>query len=265
MQTEPLSPFSCPRRVTRVIALALAALAGGCGDATPAGGTSTTGSAPDPAQAASAPAPSSVARRMPTLTVDNLGPYLDGQRIDMKAPDGPERLKKVVAGLPFDGKEVTLITLKKSKTRDVLAVVRELGASPAPSVRIKTDARNDLPVELLVIPSNKLTATPPACSVVATLGDDFHTRVWSVGGGLAKMQKKGMVGPDYSMTADAAKKDVTKCTSDVALFSGDLDTEWELTFNLGGAVWANANHEGKLKTLVLVVDPPVAGRPVKLP
>lgn len=202
---------------------------------------------------------------MPPVTVDNLGPYIDGQRADLKTPDGLARLKKSIAGLPLDGKEVTLVTLKKSKTGDVLAVVRELGAAGVPTVRIKTDARNDLPTELVVVPSNKLAAAPPSCSVTAHLGEDFATRVWSVGGGLAKMHKKGMVGPDYSMTSDAAKKDVAKCKSDVALFSGEPDVDWELTFNLGGAVWANANPEGKLKTLVLVVDPPVAGRPVKVP
>jgi hypothetical protein len=240
----------------------------GCGD--PA---TTPGSASSSAAASAAPsgdAPRTPARKdgprqMPTLTVDNLGPYIDGQRADLKTPEGPERLKKIVAGLPLDGKEVTLVTLKKSKTGDVLAVLRELGAAGVPTVKIKTDGRNDLPQELVVVPSNKLAASPAGCSVVASLSEDLHTRVWSVAGGLAKMQKKGFAGPDYTLTADAAKKDVTKCGSDVALFSGEPAVDWELTFNLGGALWAQANPDTKLKTLVAVVDPPVAGRPVKVP
>ncbi len=208
---------------------------------------------------------------MPTLTVDNLGPYLDGQRAELKTPEGPERLKKIVAGLPLengkplDGKEVTLVTLKKARTGDVLAVLRELGAVGVTSVRIKTDGRNDLPQELVIAPSNKLSAAPAACSVVASVSEDLHTRVWSVGGGLAKMQKKGFAGPDYTLTADAAKKDVAKCASEVALFSGEPGVDWDLTFNLGGALWAQANPDTKLRTLVVVVEPPVAGRPVKVP
>jgi len=202
---------------------------------------------------------------MPTLTVDNLGPYLDGQRADLASADGPKKLTDIVKGLPIDGKEVTLVTLKKAKTRDVLAVVRELGAAGAPTVKIKTDGRNDLPQELVVTPSNKLPATPSACSVVTTVGEDLSTRVWSVKGGTAKLQKKGFAGPDFTLTADAAKKDIDRCASDTALFSGDEKVDWELTFNLGGALVSFADPGKKLKTIALVVDPPVAGRPVKVP
>ena len=50
---------------------------------------------------------------------------------------------------------------------------------------------------------------------------------------------------------------------DEDLFFAKVD--WELTFNLGGALSSLADPGKKLKTLVLVVDPPVAGRPVKVP
>jgi hypothetical protein len=255
--------ISSHRLARGLAAAASLALSAGCGDGSP-GAASASATAAPTAAPTTAPTPKGP-RPMPPLTVDNLGPYIDGQRADLKTPEGAERLAKIVAGLPLDGKEVTLVTLKKATTGDVLAVVRELGAAGVPTVRIKTDARNDLPTELVVTPSNRLASPPPPCSVTATLGDDFATRVWSVSGGLAKMHKKGMVGPDYSMTADAAKKDVARCSSNVALFSGEPKMDWGLTFNLGGALWANANPEGKLKTLVLLVEPPVAGRPVKVP
>ena len=114
-------------------------------------------------------------------------------------------------------------------------------------------------------PSNKLPATPAACSVVTTLGEDLSTRVWSVKGGTAKLQKKGFAGPDFTLTADAAKKDIDHCASDTGLFSGDEKVDWELTFNLGGALSSLADPGKKLKTLVLIVESPVAGRPVKVP
>jgi hypothetical protein len=86
-----------------------------------------------------------------------------------------------------------------------------------------------------------------------------------VKGGTAKLQKKGFAGPDYTLTADAAKKDVDHCASDTALFSGEEKVDWELAFNLGGALTALADPGKKLKTLVLLVEPPVAGRAVKVP
>ena len=51
--------------------------------------------------------------------------------------------------------------------------------------------------------------------------------------------------------------------------SGYLQDQWrpntQLTFNLGGALSALADPDKKIKTLVLSVEPPVAGRPVKVP
>lgn len=256
------------KKIAAVLALLLAIPA--CGDG---GAPKPSASAVPPREAAPAGSGDAEDKRsvtpkpkgMPAVTVDNLGPYIDGQRADLTSQEGPKKLTEIVKGLPIEGKEVTLVTLKKAKTRDVLAVVRELGAAGAPTVRIRTDGRNDLPQELVVTPSNKLAATPAACSVVTSLGEDLSTRVWSVKGGTAKLQKKGFAGPDYTLTADAAKKDVEHCASDIGLFSGEEKVDWELTFNLGGALSALADPGKKLKMLVLVVEPPVAGRPVKVP
>jgi hypothetical protein len=257
---------SCPTwRRAHLLAIALGAsapLTTGCGDGATATGSAAAASVAPTAEAAPT---ASAPRKMPVLTVDSLGPHLDGQRADMKNPDGPAGLKKIVAGLPIDGTQVTLVTLKKSKTRDVLAVVSELGAAGVPTVLIKTDGRNDLPQELVVVPSTKVTEAPPACSVVGTLGDDLQTRVWSLKGGTAKLSKKGFAGPDFSLTGGAAKRDIERCTSDTVLFSGDPTVDWELTFNLGGTLVSLGDPEKKIKTIILLGEAPVAGRPVKVP
>jgi len=264
----PAAPMNQPNGLRALASLlASSLLLGACGDSSSTAkpdGSAAPSSTPAASNGAK-PAEPTKPKGMPAVTVDNLGPYIDGQRPDLGTPEGPKKLTDIVKGLPIDGKEVTLVVLKKSKTRDVLAVVRELGAAGAPTVRIKTDGRNDLPQELVVTPSNKLSATPPACSVVTTLGEDLSTRVWSVKGGTAKLQKKGFAGPDYTLTADAAKKDIDHCASDTGLFSGDEKVDWELTFNLGGALSSLADPGKKLKNLVLVVDSPVAGRPLKVP
>jgi hypothetical protein len=202
---------------------------------------------------------------MPPITVDNLGPYIDGKRAELATPEGPKRLKEIVAGLPLvPSEEVVLVTLKKAKTKDVAAVIQELGAAGATKIRVKTNARDDMPQELVVVPSVKAKGLAP-CSVVALIGEDLQTRVWAIKGGTAKLSKKGFAGPDYTLTAVAAKKDIAACASDTALFSGEPAVEWELTFNLGGALLSQADVDKKLKVLVYLEEPPVGGRPVKLP
>lgn len=200
---------------------------------------------------------------MPSLTVDELGPYLNGQRPKMSDPDGPAKLKSIVAGLPIKGKGVTLAILKKAKTTDVVAVVNELGAAGAPTVTIKVgDTRKDLPSELVVTPRNQYTETPPACAVVGIITAKLETDIWAVQGGTAKKHVKGMAGPDLSNAGESLQKDLKKCDAKVAFFTADDTHEWAVTHLIGGAIKVN-DTEKKIEKLVLLDEVPVPGRPVK--
>ncbi|NUO49298.1 MAG: biopolymer transporter ExbD [Polyangiaceae bacterium] len=200
---------------------------------------------------------------MPPVTVDDLGPFINGQRANLKEQDGPAKLKKVIGDLPIKGKEVPLVILKKAKIPDVLAVVKELGAAGAPSVKIKVgEGRGDLPKEFSVVPQAKLADKPPACAVVAMVSKNLATDVWAITGGTGKRHVKGFAGPDLSNTGETLKKAIKKCDSKVAFFSADESLDWELAHMIGGAILAN-DEEKKLTTLVLLDEAPVPGRPVK--
>ena len=197
-------------------------------------------------------------KTMPELVVDNMGPYLAGRRIDLAAANGKDKLTGVVKELPIDGKPQTLLVDKKAKTSWVAATVTALGAAGAPKVTIKTDGRDDLPKTIEVTPESRLT-TVPACSVAATVLKDMSTAVWPAKGGLGKRHRKGLAGPDLSLTGDAIEKDIAACDSKIAFFSGEDEVGWELAYNVAGTL-VNADKTKKIDTLVLPSETPVAGR-----
>jgi biopolymer transport protein ExbD len=241
-------------------ALALAA----CGDGAK---TTASASAASTAQATSTSATKSSAAtsdEMPPVTVDDMGPYINGERAKLKEAGGPEKLARVVQALPIKGKEVTLVVLKNARAPDVVAVVRELGKAGAPTVRIKHETRPDLPKELVVVPQSQLKEAAPGCSIVAMITAKLETDVWNIGGGsTGKKHVKGFAGPDLSNAGETLQRDLKKCDSKIAFFSADESLEWEVAHMIGGAIMVN-DTEKKIGKLVLLDEVPVAGRPVKL-
>lgn len=248
-------PFAIRARPLAVPLLAFGALFAACDDP-PKPVASATASG-----AVAAPAPPGP-KTMPSLQVDNDGPYLGGTRINLVDPQGPEKLAKVVKELPIDGQTVTLLVEKKAKTSHVAAVVAALGEAGAPKVTIKTDGRDDLPKEITVTPEVRVASTP-ACSVSTMVLKDLSTAIWAVRGGTAKKQRKGMAGPDLSNTGEQITKDLAACDSTISVFSGDESVPWENAFNLAGTM-LKADEKKKLDTLVLPREAPVAGRAVVL-
>lgn len=243
--------------------LAIAALLAACDDGPPkaAGGPSASASATTTA-AAAAPTTPPKPKGMPDLSVDSDGPYLAGSRINLADAQGPEKLTKIVKELPINGQPVTLTVEKKAKTSHVAAVVAALGEAGAPTVKIKTDGRDDLPKEITVTPEVRVAALP-ACTVATMVLKDLSTAIWSVKGGTAKRQRKGMAGPDLSNTGEQITKDLAACDSTMALFSGDESVPWENAFNLAGTT-LKSDEKKKLETLVLPREAPVAGRAVSI-
>lgn len=247
-----------PRALLACLALPLLVA---CSDPPAPAATSASAEAkkppPPPATSSSATAEST-----PQITIDEMGPYIAGERAKMKEPGGPEKLKKVVSGLKLDKMPVEVVAFKKSKFVDVLAVVKELAAAGVTEIKIKGETRNDLPKELLIVPESKLSEAAPPCSVVAMITAKVETDVWAVSGGTAKKHTKGMAGPDLSNAGESLKKDLKKCDSKIAFFSADETLEWEYAQMIGGAILVN-DEEKKIKTLVLLDEVPVPGRPTK--
>lgn len=250
--------FSSLRRCAPVASLTL--LLAACDNAPKpdAASTPATAAASTPAAPAEPPKP----KGMPELLVDSMGPYLGGQRIDLRQKDGAEKLTRVVRELPIEGKPVTLLAEKSAKTSAVAAVVTELGAAGAPKVIIKTDGRDDLPKEITVTPEGRVSKPAP-CAVTTMVLKDFATAVWPFGGGMGKRQRKGLAGPDLSHTGEFLAKDIAACSATMAFFSADDDVPWEMAHNLAGTL-ITSDAKKKIDTLVLLRAAPVAGRPVKL-
>lgn len=220
-----------------------------------------TTAAPSAKPTVKKPAAPAEPKGMPAVTVDSMGPYINGERMKMKEKGGPEKLTRVVGELPIDGKQVDLVVLKKATTPDVVAVVVELGKAGAPTVNIKTEGREGLPKEIVVTPPGKVT-DPEGCSVTVMVLDDLSTAVWPLKGATGRKHRKGFAGPDLSNTAETITKEIEKCSSSVAYFSSDDSIPWQMAFNLAGTL-LQADEEKKVQTLVLLPEAPVAGRKVE--
>lgn len=200
---------------------------------------------------------------MPELVVDDMGPYLGGKRVAMKATDAKDKLDAIVKELPIQGKPVTLIAEKRATTPHVAAVITALGDAGAPAVVVKTSgARGDMPTEITFTPQAKSPPIAP-CTIAVTVMQDFSTAVWPTKGATGKRHRKGFAGPDLSQTGDTLKRDIEACDSSVVIVSAEETVSWEMTFNLAGAVLA-ADEKKKVSALVVPREAPVAGRPVTL-
>ena len=201
-------------------------------------------------------------KTMPELLVDPEGPYLGGRRVDMAAANAKDKMAEIIKDLPINGQAVSLQVEKKAKTPHVAAVVQALGAAGAPKVILKTNGRDDLPKEVVVVPEAKISS-PPACAVAAMVLKDLSTAVWPQKGGLGKRQRKGLAGPDLSHTGETLEKDLAACDATVAFFSSDDEVQWEDAFNLAGTI-VISDKKKRIDALVLTHEAPVAGRPLNL-
>ena len=252
-------------------------LIAGCDDA-PAGGAGsasaaataqppptspTTAAAPSPAGSGSAtaatPAPSGQSE---ALLIDAEGPYLAGNRIDLGAAGGKEKLARVIEGLKIDGKPVTLSVEKKAKIPLVAEVIGALGKAGAPKIIVKTSGRGDLPKEVTFTPESRVS-NPPACTVASMVLKDLSTAVWPMKGGTGKRHRKGFAGPDLTHTQEALEKDLEHCDSTMALVSAEDQVPWEDAFNLAGTV-LKSDTKKRIDTLILLHEAPVAGRAITL-
>jgi hypothetical protein len=252
----------CPTKPVFALLALIAPLHVGCGDDPKPTAASASAAPTSSSTGASAAASKPKADEPLALTVDEQGANLHGKRVVVSEAGGPKKLAAVVAELPVKGRDLDLVVLKKSKSTDVVSVVRELGGAGAKTVKIRSDARNDLPQDLVVTPRAQLGDKPAACSVVAMVTAKLETDVWSVSGGVAKMHKKGFAGPDLSNTGETLQKELERCESNTAFFAVDPSLGWEIAHMIGGAILANDSKK-KIGRLVLLDEAPVPGRPIK--
>jgi len=181
----------------------------------------------------------------------------------MKDPGADQKLKRIVSELGIESRQVEVSVLKKAKLTDVMALVRELGAAGAPTVKISAPARGDLPKEVVVTPQNKLSGKPADCSLVVMISDNFAVDVWNVkGAGAARRHTKGQAGPDVSLAGETMTKELKKCDSKIAFFSSHGSLDWEYAHIMGGAL-VTKDGEKKLESIVLLDEVPTPGKPVE--
>ena len=209
------------------------------------------------------PPPAPTWDKMPDMLVDELGAYIGGRRAsELDKTKGQQTLAEIVKALPIKGEQVSLRVIKKAKMKDVAEVVWALGKAGAPEVLIKTDARDDLPKELVVVPENQLDEVDP-CSLAAMVTDKADTGVWGFSSQGGTRHRKGFAGPDLTNTEETMRKGLKRCESDTAFFSAAYNMPWEHAYSMG-ALFMKADDDKKIKRLVLCGDEPVAGRPIKL-
>ncbi len=201
-------------------------------------------------------------KKMPSITVDNLGAYIGGERAHLdEKKKGLAELKDIVSRLPIGEDPVEIVAQKKTKVSWVATVVFELGEGGATEVTIKTPGRGDLPNEITVVPEKSLDNVP-GCSISVAVNEKLNTGVWAFKGGLGQKHVKGFAGPDITNTSTSVEKRMKTCNSPIAFFGGSFKREWQHVYNLGALLTKVGDKQ--IEKLVLLADEPVAGRAVKL-
>jgi hypothetical protein len=182
----------------------------------------------------------------------------------IQKPEDYEKLHKEVENVrnEFNGKDVTVVASRDTKTEWIVAMLKELDAIGASSLHVRTETRKEFSGELEFLTEQK-AAGRPSCSVVAIVREDRGTAVWRLSGGTASKRTRGFAGPDLAMTGDTLERYYKGCKqSDTLFVSGADGIEWGLVFDLA----ASARKLGKAgyEHLALLSEPPTAGRPVRL-
>jgi hypothetical protein len=201
-------------------------------------------------------------KEVPSLTVDELGAYLGGERADPSTKDGLAKLKNIVSRIPLSDKDVTLIANKKANTQDVKLTAWEWGKGGAATILVKSEGRAGVPTEILLTPEHTIS-DPPACSVSVAVTEKLDTGVWPYKGGGGKKHRPGFGGPDMSNTEKSIEKALGRCKSKYAFFGGAYKHQWLHVYSLGALI-KKMDADKKIDKLVLLTDEPVAGRKVKL-
>jgi len=251
------------RRLVSLVALLVPAMNGvACDDGKPQRNPF------DPPPNAPKPAPSITEtpkpQGPPELILDATGPKVGFLRVMLQKPEDYEKLKQAVeeAREHYNGKEAHIIASRDTKTQWVVTLLNDLDAIGATPIYVRTQTRKEFSGELEFLTERK-AANLPSCSVVATVREDRGTAVWRLSGGTASKRSKGFAGPDLSMTADTLERYFKGCKqSDTLFVSGAEEIEWGLVYDLAAS--AKKLEKATFGRLVLLSEPPTAGRPVKL-
>jgi hypothetical protein len=201
----------------------------------------------------------------PELSVDNLSPKVGFSRVLLQKPTDREKLKNELVQVKeeFDGKEATIVVDRKADAKWVIAMLEEVANIGAKPIIIKTSSRKDFPQQLAIEPQFRAGKVPD-CSVVTMLMEDFRTATWKLSGGTAGRRGKGLGGPDLSMTAETIERYGKACKESSTIFvSGSEGIEWGLVFDLAASTKV-LQEKVKFERIVLMSEPPTAGRVVKL-
>ncbi|MBM4358504.1 MAG: biopolymer transporter ExbD [Deltaproteobacteria bacterium] len=200
---------------------------------------------------------------MPDMVVDERGIGVGPERIDLGTSDGAMKLAETLDRVPVTSKQPTVRTTTKAQLRDVGALVNGLGKRGAATILLKMDgARTDLLGEYVIVPEGRLDK-PDDCSVVVSVLEDSSTAVWAYRGGGGKKARKGLSGPDLSVTGDNVGEQLRSCASKTAFFTASPKMRWEHAFHVGALI-RKTDAKSVVEQLVLLANEPVAGQPVKL-
>jgi hypothetical protein len=199
----------------------------------------------------------------PSLSLDDSGAMISGERVDLTVPDAKLRVFGALAGKPgVEGQTVELDVPRKVLTSRVMAFVAGLRQAKAKGVTIKTMNRERATVDL----EFSLATRPADCSAVGHIGKDRSIVAWPMAGGGATRYAKGMAGPDMTLGSAGVRKVAQACDSPVWIVSADDSVEWGLAFDLALAVRKGDDAAPvRAPGLSLPHETPVPGRKVAWP
>jgi len=201
----------------------------------------------------------------PELSVDNLSPKVGFSRVLLKQPTDREKLRKEVEQIrsEYQNKEAVVTVDRNADPKMVIALLEELARIDAAPLIVKTSSRTEYPQQLTLLTAAQ-AGRVPSCSVVTMIMDDRSTATWKLSGGTAGRRRKGLSGPDLSMTAETITRYAQACKESKTLFfSGAEGIEWGLVYDLAAST--KVLEKASFDRLVLLSEVPTAGRAVKLP
>jgi hypothetical protein len=212
----------------------------------------------------SEPEPKVVVPSTPSFTVDAEGFNVGGDRAPFAGEQSASKLTALVQShvAHIAQKQVELVVEREAPSTAVGTVIARLYDAGASSVTVKTSSRAEYPQQL-VFAKIPTAGEVPACSLVATILEDRATAVWRLNGGTASSRRKGLGGPDLTMTGETIARLAKTCGESKTIFiSPGQDGSWGLTYDLAAST--TRVEDTSFDAIVLLEQSATAGRPVSL-
>jgi hypothetical protein len=200
----------------------------------------------------SATTSSSPSDAAPLFAVDETGPTVRDQRIDVTSVDAAEKLEEIASRATPGHGSVLIRASRGALVRWLAVLVRSLGRTGVEEIDVVTPTlQGDLRAPVRFSPLGQVPMHEARCGARVTFQSDGTGAVRYMERTVAKLSA-GADGPDLSRALSGMRARMKGCSSTLWMLAADQDAKWGPAFDVATTVSASDLAEGTTRYIMLL-------------